>query len=269
MRANLLVVAGLGASCGGFIDHQAATSTLKILKRANEVAAHEADLQLAREALPAGIFQLAAFAKAYPDEPAFAEMHTESLCQYAAAFVFDDWEDASLGARDPAPIAARLQLLLHECAMANTPANTPNNMRWLATTDALLIAIDPVHNLGKLPATIATLEKTIAVAPGEHEADSEMLLGTLRAAMSPLFHGPDGGAEFDAAKKQLGEGALLVDVMFARSVAVARKDRALFEARLHHVLEADPARWPERRLSNELARQKARRYLAAEATLLP
>jgi len=28
-------------------------------------------------------------------------------------------------------------------------------------------------------------------------------------------------------------------------------------------------RWPERRLSNELALRKARRYLAAEAVLLP
>jgi hypothetical protein len=266
MRASLFM---LLASCGGFIDHQAATSTLKILQGANSVAEREADVALAREALPAGIFQLAAFAKAYPDEPAFAEMHAEAVCQYAAGFVFDDWEDASMNARDTAPITARLQLDLRECVAANTPANTTNRKRWIATADALSIAIDPVHNLGKLPATIATLEQTIAVAPGAHAADSELLLGTLRAATSPFFHGPDGSAEFEAAKRTLGEGALMVDVMFARSVAVARKDRALFEARLHHVLDADPERWPERRLANELARQKARRYLAAEALLLP
>ena len=266
MRASLFV---LLASCGGFIDHQAATSTLKILKGANAVAEREGDLQLAREALPAGIFQLAAFARAYPDEPAFAEMHAEALCQYTAAFAFDDWEDASMTGRDTAPLAQRLQILLRECAAANTPATTTDRMRWIATTDALEIAVDPARNLGKLPATITTLEQTIARAPGAHSADSELLLGTLRAATSQFFHGPDGSVEFAAAKQTLGEGALIVDVMFARAVAVAHKDRALFEARLHHVLDVDPGRWPERRLANELARQKARRYLAAEATLLP
>ncbi len=265
MRASWLVVL---ASCGGFIDHQAATSTLKILKSSNEVAAREADVQLAREALPGGIFQLAAFAKAYPDEPQFAAMHAEAVCQYAAAFVFDDWEEASMTGKDPAPIIARLEVLLGEC-LAGQDLKSVGGMRWQATADAQLIATDPIHHLGKLPGAITLLEQTIKVAPGAHDADSELLLGTLRAATSQIFGGDDGSSQFEAARKVLGEGGLIVDVMFARSVAVAHKDRALFEARLNKVLAADPTRWPERRLANELARRKARRYLAAEAQLLP
>ena len=66
-----------------------------------------------------------------------------------------------------------------------------------------------------------------------------------------------------------GPGALIVDVMFARGTAVARKDRALFTSTLEKVLATDPTQWPERRLANELARKKARRYLAAIEKLLP
>ncbi|MEO8553773.1 MAG: TRAP transporter TatT component family protein, partial [Kofleriaceae bacterium] len=76
--------------------------------------------------------------------------------------------------------------------------------------------------------------------------------------------GGDGHARFEAAR---GDGRLLADVMFARAVAIRRGDRALFEATLQRVLAADVRRWPERRLANELALRKARRYLAATDVL--
>ena len=54
-----------------------------------------------------------------------------------------------------------------------------------------------------------------------------------------------------------------------RSVAVAHKDRVLFDATLRRVLDTDVTRWPERRLGNELALVKARRYLDAIDKLVP
>ena len=61
----------------------------------------------------------------------------------------------------------------------------------------------------------------------------------------------------------------IVDVMFARGTAVARKDRALLTSTLTRALATDVTQWPERRLANELALRKARRYLAAIDKLLP
>jgi len=57
---------------------------------------HNGHVELARAALPGGIVQLAAFARAYPAEPRFVTLHANALCEYATAFVFDDWEDAAL-----------------------------------------------------------------------------------------------------------------------------------------------------------------------------
>ena len=291
----VVLVSLLGlAGCSGFINKQAADSTYRILARSNDVARTMADVQLARESLPGGIMQLAAFSLAYPEHRGFKEMHRESLCSYTVGFVFDDWEDAQLGGRsaEATKLAERLQKLLGMCVEANlalapkdwrAARNTPawdgviakatkaqqRELLWIASTDAVALALSPLANLARLPQITAALAKSIALEPGFHDSDAEILLGSLEAGRSQFFGGPDGSARFAAARTQLGAGSLLVDVMTARGTAVAKKDRALFETLLRKVLETDLTQWPEKRLANELARLKAARYLAAIETLIP
>lgn len=295
MKCAVIALALL-SGCASFIDRKAASSTYRILEKSMEAAERQSDLQLAREALPGGIMQLSAFALAYPDHRGFRVMHADALCQYAVAFVFDDWEDATLtGRRDAAdPIAERLPGLLRSCVDANvallpppwraahaaggdaftaklaglTRAEVPAVL-WIAMAGSVEIALAPFANLTKLPVVKATLARIAEVFPGYHDADAEILLGTLEAATSAMFRGADGVERFAAARKLAGERALSVEVMFARGVAVGRKDRALFTTTLERVLAADVTRWPEHRLANEVARKKARRYLAAIDTLIP
>lgn len=286
----LLAVLVLASGCESFITKRAASSTYAILEKSNVVARREADLQLARDATPGGLIQLEAFALAYPDHTGFKRLHAEAFCSYAVAFIFDDWEDASLTGRDAEAeaIATRLRPLLARCAALNRAllpkawqtkplgellplAKAPQApaLLWLATTAAVNLALAPMANFTKLPDIRAALTRCAELAPGAHNADAEILLATLEAGTGAVFGTTDGNAAFDRARTAAGPGALIVDVMFARGTAVARKDRALFTSTLERVLGADPARWPERRLANELARQKARRYLAAIDKLLP
>lgn len=276
--------------CSSWINARAARATYDVLQRSQEAARRLPDVQLAREAMPGGIVQLEAFALAYPDHAGFQQLRAESLCQYTVAFVFDDWEDASLTGRtdDAARLAARLGPLLAACVDANldllppawrdarargdeawsallakaTKAQVPALLR-IASSDAVQLALDPIRNLPKLGPLLETLTRCTRLAPGQNNADGELLLGTLHAGRSRFLRGDDGTRHFEAARKSLGEGALLADVMYARGVAVARQDRGLFVTTLERVLAADVTRWPERRLANELARVKARRYLAA------
>lgn len=287
----------LALGCSGFIDRKAAQSTYKILEKSFEAARRQRDLGIAREAMPGGLVQLEAFALAYPDFRGFRVLHAESICQYAIGFVFDDWEDATLGGRtaEAAAIAERLDGLLAMCTEANvallpapwreahargddalvallpkaTRAEVPA-LLWIASAGAVRLALNPLAGLAKLPAITAVLRRCVEVAPGYHDADGEILLGTLAAARA-AFPGSrdDGSAWFERARQRAGEGTLLVEVMFARGTAVARRDPALFDATLARVLAADVTRWPDRRLANELARRKARRFQAARATLLP
>lgn len=266
IRLLLVLLAG----CSSFIDNKAADSTLKILEKSSIAAAREADVELAREAMPGGLFQLEAFALAYPDHPGFRALHTDALCQYATGFVYDDWEEASLTGKDPAPIAGRLVPLLERCAAANrarlpvgwtaettTRAQVPAVL-WLASVGAVQLALAPMAHLAELPAIQAMLARCAALEPGFRDAGAETLLAVLVAGRAQMFGGPDGTAEF-ARARALAPHALLVDVMFGRT----RRTRAELEAALTAALAVDPAQWPEHRLTNELARRKARRYLAS------
>ncbi|MDQ3368582.1 MAG: TRAP transporter TatT component family protein [Myxococcota bacterium] len=295
-RACWVVCVILTAGCTSFIEKKAASSTYNILLKSVDVAKRQPDLELARDSMPGGLMQLQTFALAYPHHRGFRTLHADGICQYTIGFVFDDWEDATLGGRDAEAerLATRLGPLLGMCVDANlallpaswrtaraqgpaamttlaaaTSREHVGPMLWIATADAIQIALDPLRHLAKLGSTRALLARCVQLAPGFRDAGAELLLGTLEAAGRQLLGGSDGSAQFARARTLVGEGGLMVDVMFARNVAVARKDPALFEATLQRVLAADVTRWPDRRLGNELARRKARRYLAAQATLLP
>lgn len=288
----LMLISG----CSTWIEGRAASTTYTILQRGNDAARRLADVELAREAAPGGIVQVAAFAAAYPKHRGFRELHAQSHCQYATGFIFDDWEAASFEGRvdDARRIAARLDGLLATCVELNLAllpaawrAAVPDTAKWkallpsakaehvpallwIAYADATRIALDPIGGgLSRLDRTIATLERCVQVSPGFRDADGEILLGTLLAGRSRFFRGPDGEAQLAAARRHLGGSSILVDVMFARGIAVARQDRALFLRLLDAALAADLSRWPERRLSNELARGKALRYRAAVDALIP
>ena len=278
------------AGCASFIDNKAASSTYRILEKSMQAAPRQADLELARDAMPGGIMQLEAFALAYPDHRGFRELHANALCQYAVAFVFDDWEAASYaGQREDAErLAERVRGLLDSCVDAQRallpaewrqgaiaqrlPSLTREHVApvlWIATAGVVQLALDPLQNLAQLPVIKAMLARCAEVAPGFRNADAEVLLGTLQAGQASFFGGNDGSDYFARARTLAGESVLNVEVMFARGVAVARKDRALFKSTLERVLAADIRRWPEQRLANEIARKKARRYLAAIDKLVP
>lgn len=291
MRFVVTIIASLAVSaCSGFINKQAADSTYRILSSSQIAARRQADIELARAAAPSGILQLEAFALAYPEHRGFKRLHAETLCQYAFGFVFDDWEEAQLRgpSGEAARIGERVRRLAASCidatlalapatwrqARAQGPAAwraiVPTVARehvpqllWIATADATVLALDPMGNLATLDSIVVALRRCVELEPGFHDSDAELLLGTLEAGISRFLGGADGSARFTQARARLGEGALLVEVMYARGPLVAKRDRAQFEKTLRQVLAADLTRWPERRLANELARRKAERYLAS------
>lgn len=278
------------AGCASMIERRAAETTYRIAARAIEVSRRQSDIELAREAAPAGILQLEAFVDLYPAHAGFRALLAESVCQYASGFVFDDWEDASLRDRadEATRVAARLERLLDRCVetsldvlppawrearasgslialLPSARARDVPALLAIANADTVRLALAPLAHLADVPSIRATLERCAALRPGSHDAQAELLLATLDAAMSALPGGTDGAAAFASARARAPEGTLLVDVLYARGTAVARGDRALFESTLHRVLDADLARWPQHRLANELARRRASRYLDVEA----
>src|SRR6185295_18685755 len=113
----------------------------------------------------------------YPAHRGFKLLHAEAICQYAVGFVFDDWEDAQLRGRteDAALLEARVKRLAAACTEANLALSPPAwrdartggpaswratiatasrehvaQLLWIATSDAVVLALDPMRNLGML-----------------------------------------------------------------------------------------------------------------------
>ncbi len=291
MRIPIILVGALGiASCSGFIDSRAADSTYKLVIASDKKARTQADVMLAREAMPGGVTQLAGFTAAYPEHAGFRALYADAICGFALGFIYDDWDAATLAGRgaDADAAALRLHALIPECIDENLARLVPARrllppaalapeatvdevpaLTWIAQAEAVQLALDPLVHLAELPGIVALLERCAALAPGANDGAAELVLATI-AGSRPTFAGGDGGeVAFARARKAAGDGVLIVDVLAARTGAVTRKDRAAFAMLLRGVLDVEPTRWPERRLANELARLKARRYLAAIDTLIP
>jgi TRAP transporter T-component len=78
-------------ACGGVIRHQAAGTTAEILAMAQPALNQESDYELAARAVPGALKTIEGFYVA-DEQPVLRTILTEGYCQYATAFVEDEWE---------------------------------------------------------------------------------------------------------------------------------------------------------------------------------
>ncbi len=81
------------AGCQGGIQHMAAGTTAQILAKAQPALQMESDYELAARAIPGALKTIEGFYVA-DEQPVLREILTEGYCQYATAFVEDEWEVA-------------------------------------------------------------------------------------------------------------------------------------------------------------------------------
>ena len=89
----LVGMSGALLGCGGVIRHQAAGTTAEILAAAQPALQMESDYELAARAIPGALKTIEGFYVA-DEQPALRAILTEGYCQYATAFVEDEWEVA-------------------------------------------------------------------------------------------------------------------------------------------------------------------------------
>jgi hypothetical protein len=91
MRNRAALGLFLVAACGGVIRHQAAGTTAEILAMAQPALNQESDYELAARAVPGALKTIEGFYVA-DEQPVLRTILTEGYCQYATAFVEDEWE---------------------------------------------------------------------------------------------------------------------------------------------------------------------------------
>jgi hypothetical protein len=136
---------------------------------------------------------------------------------------------------------------------------------WTAQAWASRVALslDDAGALLDLPFAVAAMERARALDPDYYHGGIYAFFGAYYASTPASLGGrPDAARrEFESALRVSGGRYLLFQVLYARNYAVQQQDRALFRRLLEQVVRAGDV-LPEERLSNQVAKRRARRYLA-------
>jgi len=135
------------------------------------------------------------------------------------------------------------------------------DLTWIAT--AWLGHVDIAKDV---PSIVANLYVGVAIAERAAELDDTVEYGTIHVLLG-AYHARTAMSELDESKKEFEKALainhgkyLLTQLNYASRYYCAKSDRASYEKELNAVLAAgDPL--PDERLSNLLAKRRARRYL--------
>ncbi len=231
MRNHLAsVCVGLGflAACSGVIEHQAAGTTAKIIARGQPALQMESDYELAARAVPGALKTIESFYVS-DEQPKLREILTEGYCQYATAFVEDEWEVAKFAKKldDVEYHNARASKMFARCMnyalqdlggawqkdLFGTPEQAAKRINGTGKDDRLPMMWAGVglggminHNLGSsemlsyLPTVKLIMQRVIqldgAKAPSDcdsnclvHRALPHIALGMINSAASKQFGG--------------------------------------------------------------------------------
>jgi tetratricopeptide (TPR) repeat protein len=111
-----------------------------------------------------------------------------------------------------------------------------------------------------LPKVLAMMEFVRQTDPTFYYGGPYLILGTIEGSMPQVLGGrPEKAREYFERALEVNRGKfLLTYVYFAKTYAVQKQDQELFESLLKIVDEASPDILPEARLSNAIAKKKAK-----------
>ncbi|MDD5656132.1 MAG: TRAP transporter TatT component family protein [Elusimicrobia bacterium] len=235
----------------------------------------EPDFQLARETLGSQLKFVEGLLESRPRDARLNRLAAEGFGAYAFLF-FEDSEperakgfylrgrDRALAALDRRPALrglaaqplARLEAALTRTGQADVPA-----LYWAAFCWSGLINLsrDDPQAVAELPKAAAMMKRVYELDKSFNFAGPDLFFGVYFASRPKLMGGdPEKAAEhFTWARRITGGKYLLAYLLEAKTLAVARQDRASFENLLREVAAAPAGGLPGARLADEAAKLKA------------
>lgn len=305
-RALLLIIAALTlGACS--LKTMAVKQTVGILKESLPAFEQEWDYELVERSLPANIKTVEGFLVSAPNDEDLLLMLARAYGAYAMVLIEDRMErekvraDASdaietpevdrqrLRAREMYSRAHRyalraleqrrpgfsaafgkgreaLKKALEGCDASDVPA-----LFWagMPLASAVNIGRDDVAMIAKLPQLKALMTRVVELDERYYYGGAHLVLGGLYGGVGKMLGGDPVKAKkhFDRALALTKRRFLLVQTMYARTLAVQLQDKKLFRSLLEEVLSAKLAILPEQRLANVAAKRKAARTLAQQGEL--
>ena len=284
-----LVSTQVGCSMRTIVVNQ----TADVFKGAMPAFEKDWDYDLVEVALPGNIKMIEAFLEAGPNNEDLLFLSAQAYTAYGLIFL----EDRMARAEEDSPEANRyamrakeshlrghrygLRLMdLHrsgfsrafdkggealEEALAKCDADDVPGLFWAGMPLAGAINVDreDVSLIASVPKARALIERAVQLDEGYYNAGSHMILGAMYGSMSESLGGnyKKSKQHFERALKLTKRRFLLVQVMYAKTLAVQIQDKALFNKLLAEVLKADLSIYPRQKLANVAAKRRARRLL--------
>ncbi len=257
------------------------------------------DLQFAEEGSPANLVTMESVWRVAPDNEDVLIELVQGYVGYGYAFMEDHMERAQ-AIDDPTAeeyYRARARAAYHRAlrfgfALMDTRQSTPHGpharareslavwhaylarfthrddvpaLYWtgMAWVSSIQLSLDDPRALLDLPFAVAVMERAQALDPEFYYGGIHAFWGAYWSSTSPSFGGQPQRAreEFEAAVRDSHREYLTWQVLYARTYAVQTQNRELFESLLREVLSSGDV-MPSERLSNQVARRRAARYLA-------
>ncbi|MFH1132303.1 MAG: TRAP transporter TatT component family protein [Pseudomonadota bacterium] len=295
MKKEYFVFLQVVLFCAGCsMQQMALKQTAGLLKKAVPAFEKEEDFELASVALPANVKVVEGFLQAGPKNEDLLELAAVSYASYALVVLEDQFEQAEdLSPKaDALGLRARqmylrahdfgLRLLevrnpgfteafkkgrgdLHE-ALRKLDKNDVPGLFWsgMPLFTAINLARDNVNMIVKLPKARALIERVLELDEKYYHAGGHMLRGGMLGSVGKMLGGDPVAAKkhFERALELTKRRFLLVQVMYAKTLAVQMQDKELFTGLLNEVVKANLSISPEQKLANVAAKRRARRLLA-------
>jgi hypothetical protein len=299
-----LTVAVLSAAAGCNMEKLTADVTSKSILAGSIALDRESDTQFAREAFPASLKTLETFLVSTPENENFLLLLARGYNSYAFGFLEGDIDRAKVAGRDEEAMAIErrakifylrgseygFRLLdmpaLQKAAQASdlntlaaelqkvTKKEQARGLFWAAYGwgSAINLGKDDSELLAGLPAVQAMMKRAYELDRDYNDGSPILFFAVYHASLSKALGGKPEEAKryFDEAMTRQGDRNLLVPFLYARFYAWQVQDRKLFDQLIAKVISVDVTTYPpEMRLTNEIARDRARFWRKHVEDLIP
>ncbi len=240
-------------------------STTGLLDKGIEAFYEEPDPQFARESMSAQLKFLEILLKNDPENKKLLLYLSQGFGGYAFLFLEDqDPERAKIFYQRGRDYGLKLLGKKVDDLKVAAPADVPA-LFWTAYCWggwANLSRTDP-QALADLPKVEAMMLKVSELSPDYFYRGADLFLGSYYGSKPKMFGGnlEKSKAYFERALAATKGKFMMAEVLYARYYAVPSQDKESFKVFLKRVEAADPGTLPAQRLSNAVAREKAKKLL--------
>lgn len=294
--AVLVVLVLLPVVGGCDLQRLTVEQTAGVLRAGAVATEREPDVQFAREAIPGNLKTIETFLVSAPDNEILLELLARGYYSYAFGFLEQELEVAQyefaseeeirnlrsrttihyLRARDyawelldrpPVREAAEagdleaLKARLAELDVEDVPGLFWVGYGWGSAINHLQ---DDPDEVAALPVVEAIMDRVEELDEGYYWGGVHFFKGVYWASRPEMFGGDPTLAKkhFDIAMAGHGEANLMIPYLYARFYAPQVQDRKMFVELMKRVATADVDAYPDLRLNNEIAKERARWWLA-------